>query len=65
MQFARDETENIDLLRKATLSILPIDMMAELFSGFQNEDTKQFNLPELKTQISGPAVIVIPVAIYA
>jgi len=61
----KDETENIDLLRKTTLSILPIDMMAELFSGFQNEDTKQFNLPELKTQISGPAVIVIPVAIYA
>lgn len=61
----KDETENIDLLRKTTLSILPIDMMAELFSGFQNEYTKQFNLPELKTQISGPAVIVIPVAIYA
>ncbi len=28
-------------------------------------ETKQFNLPELRTQISGPAVIVIPVAIYA
>lgn len=61
----KDETENIDLLRKTTLSILPIDLLTELFSGFQNDDTKQFNLPELKTQISGPAVIVIPVAIYA
>lgn len=61
----KDKTENIDLLRKTTLSILPIDLLSEMFSGFQNDDTKQFNLPELKTQISGPAVIVIPVAIYA
>lgn len=61
----KDKTENIDLLRKTTLSILPIDLLTEMFSGFQNDDTKQFNLPELKTQISGPAVIVIPVAIYA
>lgn len=61
----KDETENIDLLRKTTLSILPIDLLTEPFSEFQNDDTKQFNLPELKTQISGPAVIVIPVAIYA
>ena len=58
----KDETENIDLLRKTTLSI---DLLTEPFSEFQNDDTKQFNLPELKTQISGPAVIVIPVAIYA
>lgn len=61
----KDETENIDLLRKTTLSILPLDLLTEMFSGFQNDDTKQFNLPELKTQISGPSVIVIPVAIYA
>lgn len=61
----KDETENIDLLRKTTLSILPTDMLTEMFSGFQSGDTKQFNLPELRTKISGPAVIVIPVAIYA
>lgn len=60
-----DETESINLLRKTTLPILPIDLLTEMFSGFQNENTKPFNLPELKPQISGPAVIVIPVAIYA
>ena len=52
-------------MKSYTLSILPLDLLTEMFSGFQNDDTKQFNLPELKTQISGPAVIVIPVAIYA
>lgn len=61
----KEKTESIDLLRKTTLSILPIDMLTELFSSFQNDGTKQFNLPELITHIPGPAVIVIPVAIYA
>lgn len=60
-----DKTESIDLLRKTTLSILPHDLLADLFLCLQNEDMKQYNLPELKTEISGPAVIVIPVAIYA
>ena len=61
----RDETESIDLLRKTTLSVLSEDMIAEMFSGFKNDEANQFNLPELKTKIKGPAVIVIPVAIYA
>lgn len=61
----KDESENIDLLRKTTLSILSEDMLAEIFSGLQNDDANQYNLPELRTKIVGPAVIVIPVAIYA
>ena len=60
-----DKTESIDLLRITTLSILPHDLLADMFLCLQNEDMKQYNLPELKTEISGPAVIVIPVAIYA
>lgn len=60
-----DKTESIDLLRKTTLSILPHDLLADMFLCLQNEDMKQYNLPELKTEISGPAVIVIPVATYA
>lgn len=60
-----DKTESIDLLRKTTLSIFPHDLLADMFLFLQNEDMKQYNLPELKTEISGPAVIVIPVAIYA
>lgn len=60
-----DKTESIDLLRKTTLSILPHDLLADMFLCLQNENMKQYNFPELKTEISGPAVIVIPVAIYA
>ena len=61
----RDETESIDLLRKTTLSVLSEDMITEMFSGFKNDDANQFNLPELRTKINGPAMIVIPFAIYA
>ena len=65
ISICKDESESIDLLRKTTLSILPENMLGEMFSGFENAGLNQFNLPELITEIAGPAVIVIPVAIYA
>ena len=61
----KDDSESIDLLRKTTLSILTDEMLADIFAGFENEDMKQFNLPKLVTKIKGPAMIVIPIAIYA
>lgn len=47
------------------LSVLSEEMLEKMFSGLKNSDTEQFNLPELVTKITGPAAIVIPVAIYA
>lgn len=61
----KDETESIDLLRKTSLSIISEVGLEEIFSGLKEDDMKVFNLPELKTKIMGPAVIVIPIAIYA
>lgn len=61
----KDDTEEIDLLRKTSLSILSEELLTEMFSGFKNEEMKQFNLPDLITKIAAPAVIVIPIAIYA
>ena len=65
ISICKEDTENIDLLRKTSLTILQEDLLNDMFSGFKTEDMKQFNLPELKTKIISPAVIVIPVAIYA
>lgn len=59
-----NENESIDLLRKTSLSILPIEILTEMVSNLQTEKIK-INLPELKTKILAPAVIVIPIAIYA
>lgn len=61
----KDETEGIDLLRKTTLSVLPESLMKEFFSELQGEELSEFNLPSLVTKINGPAMIVIPIAIYA
>ena len=65
ISICKEDTENIDLLRKTSLTILQEDLLNDMFSGFKTEDMKQFNLPELKTKIISPAVIVIPIAIYA
>lgn len=65
ISICKEDTENIDLLRKTSLTILQEDLLNDMFSGFKTEDMKQFNLPELKTKIISPAVIVIPFAIYA
>lgn len=64
ISICKEETDSIDLLRKTTLSILPEELLKDMFSGLER-DLNQFNLPELKTQIPSPAVIVIPIAIYA
>ena len=60
-----DDSASIDLLRKTALSIFNDDMLTEIFSALENNELKQFNLPELITKIKGPALIVIPIAIYA
>lgn len=65
ISICKEDTENMDLLRKTSLTILQEDLLNDMFSGFKTEDMKQFNLPELKTKIISPAVIVIPIAIYA
>ena len=57
--------ESIDLHRKTALSVLPEEMISETFAGLYGEAKQQLILPEFKTKICGPAIIVIPVAIYA
>ena len=61
----KDNTEEIDLLRKTSLSVLSEIFIKDMLSGFNSGDISQFNLPEIKTKIESPAVIVIPIAIYA
>lgn len=60
-----DDSSSINLLRKTSLSILTDEMLSDFFGAFNGEDMQQFVLPELVTRIDGPAMIVIPIAIYA
>ena len=37
----KDDTEEIDLLRKTTLSVLSEESLSDMFSGFKNDNMKQ------------------------
>lgn len=60
-----DDSRYINLFRKTTLSLLPDEMLEALFSGFKSDELEPYNLPEFRTKIKGPAIIVIPIAIYS
>lgn len=59
------ETDKIDLLRKTSLSCLPDNALDSMRKAFMNDKLKDFKLPDLRTSIDSPAVIIIPIAIYA
>ena len=61
----KDKNESIEKKKKTTLSVLPEEMISKTFAGLYSEAKQQLILPEFKTKICGPAIIVIPVAIYA
>lgn len=59
------ENENVDLLRKTPWSFLSNEQKKILDSIFQNESLKQFKVPEYKTEVKAPALVIIPIAIFA
>lgn len=61
-----DDDQGINLLRKTSLSILSEKMLGVLFSAFDEiREDENFNLPEFITAIESPAMIIIPIAIFA
>lgn len=64
IKIAKDENDSIDLLRKTTLGILDDSTMEEILSAFKNKDIENYRLPDIKSKIHGPALIIIPIAIY-
>ncbi|MGN0466814.1 MAG: hypothetical protein ACI4F9_10790 [Lachnospiraceae bacterium] len=65
IKICKDENEKINLLRKTTLNILDQDSIDEFLVAFRTEELEMYNLPEMRTEIAGPAVIILPIAIYA
>lgn len=65
IKICETNAESIDLLRKTTLSLFDQNSLNEFLAVFNSTELQQFNLPEVKSQITGPSAIVIPVAIYA
>lgn len=61
-----DSSESINLLRKTALSKMPSALMIEALGHLSSLGSEQgFDIPELKLEIEGPAIQVLPIAIYA
>ncbi|EJI1394749.1 hypothetical protein NDL37_004515 [Vibrio parahaemolyticus] len=61
-----DESDNISLLRKTAMSKMPSPILMQVFDSMSGLGTEQgFNIPELKLDLEGPAIQIIPIAIYA
>jgi len=61
-----DSSESISLIRNNVLSNLPPHLregLSEMFRGLGSEHG--FSMPEVRWQIEGPAIQVLPIAIYA
>jgi hypothetical protein len=58
--------ESINLLRKTAMSLLPEALLAGVFSHFDHlSEVQGFNMPKARWHVDGPAIHVLPIAIYA
>ncbi len=61
-----DSGESINLIRKAALSRLPRPLLEQVITQLSLLGLQQgFDIPELVMEVEGPAIQVIPIAIYA
>jgi len=62
----KDSSDSINLLRKTALSKMPQTAILKAFSHLDSLGSdKGFDIPDLKMEIEGPAIQVLPIAIYA
>jgi len=55
---------SISLLRKTPLEHTP-EIMQQLLKAFQDLDEGVFTMPEMQTEVEGPVIQVLPIAIYS
>jgi hypothetical protein len=60
----RDDTSEFNLLRKSSLGYIGKQNIAEMLSGFSNSADSGIVFPVMETSISGPALQIVPVAIF-
>jgi hypothetical protein len=61
----KDESDSINLLRKTSLSKINDDMLTLMFSGFENLSQHGIKNASFVKEIKGPAIQVLPIAIFA
>ncbi len=58
-----DATSSIDLLQGTSLNGLSEKFMSDMLTGFNQPDSS-IKIPPAKTKITGPALQIVPIAIY-
>ena len=61
---SRDGGEFINLLRNSGLSIFRPEQLQEIFSALEELSGQGFQIPQLTTEIKGPAIQILPIAIF-
>ncbi len=64
IRLVEDNKQSISLIRKTALSIMGKKTLEEVFGNFQNLDDS-IKLPKLEWDIKGPALQILPIAIFA
>ena len=59
-----DKNEKIDLLRNTSLSLFKESILGEMLSEFNADSNEDINIGKLQTIVQGPALLIIPIAIY-
>lgn len=59
-----EQSDSISLLRKTPLAYAP-DVIGRLLNAFEKLDDGVFTMPEMQTEIKGPVIQVLPIAIYS
>lgn len=60
----KDSDEEVNLLRKTTLSKLNSSLIEQMFSGFSNMEDSGIKKIEITTELKGPVIQIIPIAIF-
>ncbi|WP_373485826.1 DUF6414 family protein [Acetobacterium malicum] len=58
------ESEEINLLRNTSFSVFQKSILKDMFSSFAELEKFGFNSIEISTTVNGPALMVVPIAIY-
>lgn len=59
------DDQGINLLRKSPLGIFGDQLIQQFADGFEQLATQGLSIPEVRTKVDGPAIQIIPIAIFA
>jgi len=64
VRIIESESDTINLLRKTSFGLLDSKILDQIKSGFDEVERGGIKVPELITEVNGPALVVIPIAIF-